>query len=167
MRLEKWPDRSRCRGLLRAALAIRGWLFPWAGHGGRRTIEAAANGPRHGTDAEFARAIVPARPRFANALLSNKVQREGNTGENQQQINQRIRGQMKGVFEDPGQQQNHSDNYEHWSFQSLPILTPAPSRRAENSDARTLRLRQAAGEILRRAGNVSSSVSLFSMLRRM
>jgi hypothetical protein len=27
---------------------------------------------------------------------------------------------MEGVFEDPGQQQNHSDNYEHWSVQSLP-----------------------------------------------
>jgi len=32
---------------------------------------------------------------------------------------------MKGVLEDPRQQQNHSDNYEHWSFQSLPILAPA------------------------------------------
>jgi hypothetical protein len=58
---------------------------------------------------------------------------------------------MKGVLENPRQQQTHSDNHEHWSFQSLPIPASALSRRsAIFNRARDLSaLCQVAGEILR------------------
>jgi len=115
------------------------------------------------TDAESWRAIIPPRPKFGAVVLANEIQREGNTREDQKQIEQGIRRQMKGVFENPRQQQNHSDNYEHRSVQSIPDLALEGPRDAEHSNRTgdAARVRQTAGKILRRAGNISSSVQLY------
>jgi len=105
---------------------------------------------------EFWRAGVPSRTGIHYFVLAHNIQREGNACENQQQINQRIGGQMEGVIEDPGQQQNHSDDYEHWSFQSLLSSASENARNAVNSDRVRgySRRRQTVGEILRRAATI-------------
>jgi hypothetical protein len=122
-----------------------------------RTIEPAANRSCHRADAEPRWAVVPSRARFHRVSFSKEVQRERNARKNQQQIDHRIRGQMKRAFEDPTQQQNHSDNYEHVE---LPV-TPEPGTRAflapigRETIPSFAKLR---GEILRRAGNVPRPV---------
>jgi len=88
---------------------------------------------RYRAATESSWAGIPSWTGIHDFVLAHEVQREGNARENQQQINQRIRGQMKGVVEDPGQQQNHSDDYEHWSFQSLLSSQPQHAHRANNS----------------------------------
>jgi hypothetical protein len=126
-----------------------------------RTIEPAANRSCHSADAAPRWTMVPSRARFHRVSLSKEVQRERNTRKNEQQIDQRIRGQMKRAFEDPAQQQNHSDNYEHVE---LPI-TPEPGTRAFLAPIGRETVRSFAkrrGEILRRAGNISRSVRYFS-----
>jgi len=82
----------------------------------RRTrLHSVPKPPHRRTDPILRRPRIPSGPRILHHIhpLAHKIQHKRNAGKQQQQINQRTGRQMQGVVENPGQQQNHSNDDEH------------------------------------------------------